>query len=205
MTTNKPGQGLLIVFEGIDGTGKSTQVQRVAQALASQNIETVALREPTDGVHGREIRRMAAEGRADATRELALFMDDRREDVQQNILPALARGAVVLLDRYYYSTMAYQGARGLDARQILAENETFAPAPDLLVIMELPVEEALRRVKASRSAGPDEFEHAEYLALVKQHFDRIDHPNLLRLDARQTPEDLARQVVAAIQSLLERQ
>jgi len=146
---------------------------------------------------------MAAEGRPDVERERALFVADRREDVQQNIAPALARGEIVLLDRYYYSTMAYQGARGADPEAILRENEAFAPVPDLLVILELPVEEALERVRRGRSNGPDLFEHAEYLERVSEQFDRIQHPALLRLDARQAPEAIASTIVARIDALLE--
>lgn len=205
MASSSPNSrpGILVVLEGIDGTGKSTQIQRLQKALESRGHAVAALREPTDGPHGREIRRMAAEGRADPQRERALFVADRREDVAQNILPALQSGAIVLLDRYYYSTMAYQGARGVDPQAIERENEAFAPRPDLLVILELPVEEALKRVRQGRENGPDLFEHAEYLAQVQAQFGRITHPRLVRLDARQSPEALSRAILAQIDSVLE--
>ncbi|MCX7017301.1 MAG: dTMP kinase, partial [Candidatus Sumerlaeota bacterium] len=124
-------RGLLVVLEGIDGTGKSTQARRLAEALEARGHTTRVLREPTDGPHGSELRRMAREGRTDPQRERALFIADRREDVERNIRPALARGEIVVMDRYYFSTVAYQGARGLDPDELRAENEAFAPKPDL--------------------------------------------------------------------------
>lgn len=194
--------GILVAFEGIDGTGKSTQIRLLQKALEQRGMTVVALREPTDGPHGREIRRMAAEGRPDPQRERELFVADRREDVALNIQPALDKGAVVLLDRYYYSTMAYQGARGVDAEEIRMENESFAPRPDLLVILELPVEDALKRVVAGRGDRPDLFEQAEYLQTVKEQFDRIEHPYMMRMDARRPPEDICSEILEGMNRLL---
>ncbi len=194
--------GILVAFEGIDGTGKSTQIRLLQKALEQRGMTVVALREPTDGPHGREIRRMAAEGRPDPQRERELFVADRREDVAQNIHPALAKGAVVLLDRYYYSTMAYQGARGVNPDEILVENESFAPRPDLLVILELPVEDALKRVIAGRGDQPDLFEQAEYLQTVKEQFNRIEHPYMMRMDARRPPEEICSEILEGLNRLL---
>jgi len=195
-------KGLFVVFEGIDGTGKTTQVRRLAESLRAQGREAVELREPTDGPHGSEIRRMAIEGRPDPDRERELFVMDRREDVAKNILPSLERGAVVVLDRYYFSTMAYQGARGIDPCEIRAENEAFAPKPDLLVLLDLSVDEALERVRKSRGGAPDEFEQAESLAKVKAIFDGLDDPFILRIDASGTEDAIARMVLARVEELL---
>ncbi len=179
------GRGYLIAIEGIDGTGKSTLAGELAGALERRGRAVTLSFEPTRGPHGRRIRELAGAGgeRVSAQEELELFIADRREHVAQVIAPALAAGHVVILDRYYYSTMAYQGARGVDPAAIERRHE-FAPRPDLLVILELPVDEALERITAKRGSIPDLFEGAEYLTQVDRLFRGIEHPNLMRLDAR---------------------
>ena len=116
--------GRLLAFEGLDGSGKSTQAERLVRALRETGHEVVATAEPTGGPWGRRIR-AAARGEApvSAQDELAWFVEDRREHVAQVIGPALAGGRVVVTDRYFLSTVAYQGARGLDWRAILEESE----------------------------------------------------------------------------------
>lgn len=115
-------KGLLIAFEGIDGTGKTTQIELLAEILRQRGLSVVATREPTDGQYGRKIRELY-KNRKSVTpeEELALFLDDRREHVAQVIAPALASGKVVLTDRYYYSTAAYQGAAGHDPQKSLPQ------------------------------------------------------------------------------------
>lgn len=168
------GRGALVVLEGIDGAGKSTQAARVAEALRADGYDVVTSREPTDGPFGRRIREIAREGRAALAPEdeLTLFLQDRRVHVSTLIEPALAAGRVVVLDRYYLSTMAYQGALGLDPAEIQWLNEAFAPPPDLALILTLPVPEALARIRAGRADGLDpRFEQAEYLERVAAIFE----------------------------------
>ncbi len=184
---NPSTRGRLIVIEGIDGTGKSTLAAALADALAARGRPVRRSAEPTGGEHGRRIRELARSGREAVTpaEELELFIADRREHVAAVIEPTLAAGTDLILDRYYYSTIAYQGARGADPAAIAARHAGWAPLPDLLVILELPVAEALRRITGSRGSAPDHFEGAEYLARVAAIFAQLSHPNLLRLDARQ--------------------
>src|SRR5687767_11083693 len=111
-------RGLFIVIEGIDGTGKSTQAKRLGEWFLAQGREVVLSREPTDGPWGKKLRDSAATGRLSPQDELQYFLNDRREHVEEKIQPALAGGKVVILDRYYFSTMAYQGARGFDPAEI---------------------------------------------------------------------------------------
>ena len=96
-----PRRGWLIVFEGIDGTGKSTQCQEMEVYLNKIGIPVVRFREPTDGIWGQKIRKILTVGRGDVTREeeLSWFIEDRREDVENNINPSLSANKVVLLDR----------------------------------------------------------------------------------------------------------
>jgi dTMP kinase len=164
-----PPHGLFIVLEGIDGTGKSTQSKQLAEWFRAQGREVVASREPTDGPWGTKIRATAATGRLSPQEELDYFLRDRREHVEELIAPALAAGKVVILDRYYFSTMAYQGSRGVDPVEIRRQNEVFAPVPDLLFILDLDVETALTRI-GGRGDTANEFEKHDSLAKCREVF-----------------------------------
>jgi dTMP kinase len=165
-------RGVLLVIEGIDGSGKTTQAERLAVSLMSDGYDVLSLREPTDGRWGKAIRQAAHanERRKDPEREYELFLLDRRQNVEENIAPALSAGRVVVLDRYYFSTMAYQGARGLEPGRIRVENEAFAPVPDRVFYISITVAEGLRRISQDRG-GFTSFEREEYLNRVKELFD----------------------------------
>src|SRR5262245_60816806 len=130
-----PRTGILVAIEGIDGAGKTTQAEMIEQRLATAGFEVIRAKEPTAGRYGQQLRDSATSGRLPPEQELELFLADRREHVVTTIQPALEAGKVVILDRYYFSMAAYQGARGMDPEAILAVNETFAPPPDLLVLL----------------------------------------------------------------------
>jgi dTMP kinase len=164
-----PPHGLFIVLEGIDGTGKSTQSRQLADWFREQGREVIASREPTDGPWGAKIRATAATGRLSPEEELDYFLRDRREHVEQLIAPALAEGKVVILDRYYFSTMAYQGSRGVDPVEIRRQNEAFAPVPDLLFILDLDVDIALSRI-GGRGDTANEFEKHGSLTKCREIF-----------------------------------
>lgn len=191
-------KGLLVVLEGIDGTGKTTLAAGLEAALSERGRRVVRTREPTDGPFGRRIRALAAGGRDGITaeEELALFHADRREHVATVVRPALASGAVVVQDRSYFSTIAYQGERGLDRARILEDSERIAPRPDVLLILDLPVDEALRRISTQRPDGADDFEKAEALARIRQIFLTFEAAEVL--DARDAPETLLARALAII-------
>lgn len=195
--------GYLIAIEGIDGTGKSTLAEALAKHLTRSGREVVLDFEPTRGPYGKKIRELAVSGRSSAQEENELFVADRREHVARVIAPALAAGKTIVLDRYYFSTMAYQGARGLDPAEIQKTNEAFAPRPDLLVILELPVDEAIKRITHKRGSTPDHFEGADYLVQVDRIFKLIAHPNVIRLDARHTTEEMVEQILARIKTQIQ--
>lgn len=178
--------GALIVFEGIDGTGKSTQVALLAEALKSRGREVITSREPTNGPYGKKLRASMAEGRLSPEEELALFHDDRRDHVEHLILPALEAGKVVILDRYYFSTMAYQGARGFDPLQLRQQNEEFAPVPHQVIILELPVATALQRIGVRDGSG-NAFEQEENLKACAAIFATLHDPYISRINADQEP------------------
>lgn len=160
---------LFIVIEGIDGTGKSTQAKRLAEWFRARGRDVVLSREPTDGPWGAKVRESAATGRLAPEEELEYFLNDRRQHVEELIKPALAAGKVVILDRYYFSTMAYQGARGFDPAAIRERNEAFAPQPDLLLILDLEVDQALTRIGV-RGDTANEFEKRENLEYCRNVF-----------------------------------
>ena len=189
--------GFFLVLEGIDGTGKSTQCDLVAAALQQLGHDVVRTKEPTNGKWGTILRQSATNGRLALEEELRLFMDDRREHVANLIEPALREGKIVICDRYYFSTAAYQGARGADLREVLHANEAFAPEPDLLVILDLDPQASHGRIHA-RGDTVNEFEQAKALAQVRSLFLAIEKPYLLRLDAGRAPEAIRDQIVATV-------
>jgi dTMP kinase len=182
-------RGVLIALEGIDGTGKTTQAMGLAAALARLGRRVLFTREPTAGLAGLKLREYLAGQRRhlSAVEELALFQADRREHVEQTIRPALRRGWVVVTDRYYYSSAAYQGALGLDPAEILAGSEAFAPRPDLVVIFTLPLTLAQARRLEARGGATQVSEVPEYLAKVAAVYDTFGAPHLKRLDASEAP------------------
>lgn len=193
--------GSLIIFEGIDGTGKSTQVTLLSAALEELGHTVITSREPTDGPFGQKLRASMVEGRLSPTDELALFHDDRRDHVEHLILPALEAGKIVILDRYYFSTMAYQGARGFDPQEIQRQNEDFAPAPDHVLLLEIPIEIALERI-GNRDGSGNTFEQKENLEACDRIFTSLTEPFLHRVNANQPPEAVHRDVLAHILATL---
>ncbi len=183
---NQPG--FLLVLEGIDGAGKSTLALRLSNRLRELGVASTISREPTNGPHGRELRRSAKAGRLPLDEELELFVKDRAEHVETVLRQALRTGEVVILDRYYFSTAAYQGARGGDPEAIIARNEEFAPVPDLVFLLDVDPQSGVGRV-TTRGDSPDEFEALEYLAKVREIFLALKRPYIHRIDAtRPLPE-----------------
>ncbi|MEN9535623.1 MAG: hypothetical protein RIR37_896 [Verrucomicrobiota bacterium] len=191
-------KGIFIVIEGIDGTGKSTQSKRLAEWFRAQGREVVLSREPTDGPWGKKLRESATTGRLSPDEELECFLNDRREHVETKIKPALAEGKVVILDRYYFSTMAYQGARGFDPVQIRQRNEEFAPKPDLLLILDLSVESAHKRI-GSRGDTVNEFEQLETLTRCREIFLSIRDESFARvIDAEPSLDVVSADILSVV-------
>lgn len=199
MTSN----GFLIALEGIDGCGKSLQQGLLAEALRRRGHVVSLFREPGDSEYGRELRRIFVEGRDVAPEEeLRLFVEDRRIDVRDNILPALARGEVVIMDRYYLSSVVYQGALGLDPEEIL-DRHRFAPEPDLTLVLDIDPATAHERIRAARGEV-DSFEEAGYLARVRALYrERVTGDRVVEVDAGPAPALVHAAILAVVLARLE--
>lgn len=140
-------KGFFIVIEGADGTGKSTQAALLGEFLKRRDFDVVVTREPTDGLIGQMIRKVLAGELKVSPRALALlFTADRAEHVENVIQPALDQGKVVISDRYYYSTVVYQSAQGVE-REWLSQMNSFVPEPDLVIVLDFPPADAADRIK----------------------------------------------------------
>ena len=174
----KPSQrlarGVLIAIEGIDGAGKTTQARAIAEGIQRRwGFPVISTKEPTDGVWGRKIRESARSGRLPPEEEFRFFLEDRRDHVTSLIEPSLARGEVVIVDRYYLSSAAYQGARGLSQQAILEANEKFSPRPDVVFLLEIPVEDAAKRILRREGDEGNLFEERDYLERCAAGFEEL--------------------------------
>jgi dTMP kinase len=195
-------RGLLIVLEGIDGSGKTTQAKALLGRLRRRGRPAAFFREPTRGRWGREIKRQAVrDGSLTPGEELALFVKDRRENVEKNLRPALAAGKAVVLDRYYFSTIAYQGAKGLGRERIRRMNEAFAPAPDLVVILDVDAAAGLARI-AGRKTRDELFEREDYLGRVARIFRAFAGPRIVHVDGRGDRRAIGKAIWAEVEPLL---
>jgi dTMP kinase len=154
--------GRFITFEGGEGAGKSTQVRRLAERLSARGLRAVVTREPGGSPGAEEIRELLIHGEAsrwDATTETLLHFAARRDHLAKTVWPRLAEGAWVICDRFADSTRAYQGAAGADAAFIetLYAGSVGSFAPDLTLLLDLPVEVGLARA-AARQAGGERYE-----------------------------------------------
>jgi dTMP kinase len=183
-----PG-GLLIAIEGIDGAGKTTLARSLRDALAQSGATPVLSKEPTNGQWGTQLRASAATGRLAPEEEQRLLLLDRQEHVAGVIRPALDAGQVVILDRYFPSNVAYQGAAGIAVDELMAAN-AFAPRADLLLLLDLPPAVGLRRIR-ERGDKPNHFETTDNLERCRAIFRRLDLPNTVVLDASLSAEAVA--------------
>jgi dTMP kinase len=197
-------KGILIVIEGIDGAGKSTQAQSLLRKLRLRGFAAVYFREPSRGKWGRELRRKAREkGSLTPEQELGLFLKDREENVARNLRPALRAKKIVVLDRYYFSTMAYQGAKGISLDRIRRLNLAFAPKPDVVFILDIDPASGLSRI-VGRHRHDALFEREAYLRSVRRIFRSFKGPNIIHIDARQDRRVIGRLIFEKSLALLGR-
>lgn len=200
-------RGKLIVLEGIDGSGKTTLARGIAERLRETHGHRVVItKEPTDGPLGQKIRAIASRGRETVSKEeeLALFHQDREQHVRTLVRPSLESGAWVVQDRSFYSTVAYQGERGFDRKKLLREERAIADEPDLLLVVDVPAETAVERIRTARAGAADDFERLETLQRIRRVFLDLpqDLPNAQVLDGTSPKETLLDQAMNAISERL---
>lgn len=192
---------MFISFEGLDGSGGTTQIGLFEEAASRAGRSVCRTREPSDGPVGKLIRSELAQGVVGDAVFGMLFAADRRDHLDRVVLPALSRGEVVLTDRYFLSSLAYQSlALGLD--RVWAYNAEF-PAPDVAIMLDLPADECLRRVEA-RGGVRDRFETKETLRRIAESYDaaiarcRARGDRVVRVDATGSPAAVHRRVWEAV-------
>lgn len=190
----------LIAFEGIDGAGKTTQVALLADFFRRAGEPVVASKEPTEGPWGRRIRKSAISGRMTPAEELHAFVEDRRQHIREVIQPALTRGDTVILDRYFYSTIAYQGSRGENPAAVSSQVFDLALVPDVVFLIDVPPEVGVCRIRTGRNETPNEFEGLEQLRRVHAGFQDLarQHANIIRIDGTQDVESVRRAIMRTL-------
>lgn len=206
-------RGLLIVFEGPEGAGKSTQLKLLAETLGANGRSVVAVREPGGTVVGDEIRRVLLDPESDIVprSEALLFMASRAQLVEREIRPALDEGAIVLVDRFFLSTYAYQGdGRGLPEDELRQANAmaTNGLVPDLTLLLTIPVEAGLQRAQERGEHDRMERAELEFHERVARAFGRFAteswqraHPEcgpIVLIDASGSPDVVGNHIRAAL-------
>ncbi len=198
-------EGLFVALEGVDGAGKSTQVKRLKAALEARGLSVAVTFEPTNGEFGQRIRNATRPGATamSAHDELHLFVSDRREHVTW-LADALTQHDVVITDRYFFSTAAYQGAAGLDPADIYKLHAGWCPVPAMTFVLDLDPEESLHRIQQKRGATPDTFETLDRLTRVRDIFRAIPtrFPHLI-VDAARDEAAVTETMLAALAPLVE--
>jgi dTMP kinase len=200
--------GVFVCFEGGEGAGKSTQARALAGALTDRGYHALLTFEPGDTAVGKELRRIVldpATGELSHRAEVLLYAADKAEHVDTVVLPALARGEVVITDRYVDSTLAYQGAgRSLDVGEVdrVARWATADLRPHLTVVLDLDPEHGLGRFdERDRIEG----ESADFFVRVREAFLTLaaaDPDHYLIVDASRPADEIAQVVATRVESLL---
>ena len=200
-------KGYFISFEGIDGSGKSTQIQKLAEFLESIHFEVIVTREPGGSVGGEEIRKLLLQGEIDrwsAEAEILLFTAARRDHLERIILPAIDDGKIVICDRFTDSTRMYQGMRGPNLRDLVdALNEKVINLdPDLTILIDINPKISLKRAK-SRKTVEERFEdfgvelqlkmRRGFIELSKEFGNRIEVVN-----GQQSVDKLAKDICSLV-------
>jgi len=192
MAKGKP-KGKFISIEGVDGSGKTTQAKKLVKSLQQQAFDAIYTTEPSRGNVGRLIRSFVLnrEQRVPIAQEALLFAADRVDHVETEIKPQLERGKIVVCDRYVYSSLAYQGAAGLDLDWIDGINR-FALKPDLALLLDVSLDVAVSRLKGQKSV----MENMSNLRKVRDVYLKLARQRrMVLLDGNKSIEDLAESIL----------
>lgn len=195
-------QGRFITFEGIDGAGKTTQIDALEAWLVSTGREVVRTREPGGTPLGEKIRAMLLNDDMDVTAETLLFFASRAEHIARVIVPALARGAWVLSDRFTDATYAYQvGGKGFAPAKVEALEALVQGSlqPFRTILFDIAPEEAARRLAKARAADRFERESCDFFTRVREaylHRAERSPERFVILDAAQSPQAITEELLA---------
>lgn len=204
----RPRGGVFLAFEGVEGSGKSTQAQRLTEHLRAAGVDVVLAREPGSTPVGERIRGIVLDAReleVGGRTELFLMLAARAAFVEQVVTPALENGQVVIADRFELSTLAYQGAgRGLPIDEVVAANRfaTRGISPDLTLLLDVPTEEGVRRqAEAGKIRDRLESETRDFHQRVARGYDELagQVTSLARVDASGSADDVHRRILAVLE------
>ena len=186
-------KGFFICIEGLDGCGKTTQAKLLVRKLCEKGFDAFYTAEPTRGKIGKFIKKyyLHGEKRGSVIVEALLFAADRFEHVEKEIVPALNEGKMVVSDRYIYSSLAYQGAAGLDLKWIKELNKHAIP-PNLAIFLDVKPEIVLQRLQRKKSV-------MEKLAIqrkVREVYEKlVKDGKLVRVDGNKSKEEVAKDIL----------
>ena len=204
-------KGYFISFEGIDGSGKSTQIQKLARFLETLGFDVIITREPGGSVGGEEIRNLLLQGNVDRwspETEILLFTAARRDHLERIILPAMEDDKIVICDRFTDSTRMYQGMRGPNLRNLvdMLNEKIINCDPDLTILIDIDPQISLKRAK-SRETVEERFEdfgvemqlnmRNGFIELAKEFSNRIEVVN-----GQQSVDDLAKDICSIVKAKL---
>jgi dTMP kinase len=204
-------KGYFISFEGIDGSGKSTQIQKLARFLETLGFDVIITREPGGSVGGEEIRNLLLQGNVDrwsAETEILLFTAARRDHLERIILPAMKDDKIVICDRFTDSTRMYQGMRGPNLRNLvdMLNEKIINCDPDLTIVIDIDPQISLKRAK-SRETVEERFEdfgvemqlnmRNGFIELAKEFSNRIEVVN-----GQQSVDDLSKDICSIVKAKL---
>lgn len=196
---------MFITFEGIEGSGKSTQIQMLKEFFEKKSLKAFFTKEPGSSEIGKEIRSILLnkENKIYPQTEIFLIFADRVQHVQEIIKPNLNEGKIVVSDRYYDSSVAYQGQReGISKIEIyeLIENLDL-PTPDITFLLDLPANVGLKRAKNRASLDRFESEEISFHEGVRQNYLDLQEQNLnriVKIDATQSPNEIFSNIIKKI-------
>lgn len=193
-------ESVFICLEGLDGSGKTTHSRLLVKRLRKIGLAAHYTREPSDGEIGRLIRRtiLKREERIQIAIEALLFAADRLDHIEREIAPSLARGEIVVSDRYLYSSLAYQGASGLDISWIEELNK-FALKPDLALYIDVPPEVAIKRLRKKKSV----MENLETQKKVREIYLRmVKDGKMVYVNGDRPMKDVSRDILDVVEKFL---
>jgi dTMP kinase len=194
-------KGFFICVEGLDGCGKTTQTKLLVKKL-KKSYSAIYTVEPSRGKIGTFIKKYCLHGkkRLSSVVEALLFAADRFEHVENEVLPALNEGKLVVSDRYVYSSLAYQGAAGLDLEWIKKINE-HALRPHLAIFIDVDPEVVIRRLKRKRSV----MENLETQRKVREVYMKfVENGDLVKIDGNKSKKEVANEILTIVLGFLER-